>query len=255
MRSTIAVATAVLVLMTVPASAEEEPPRIVDPIGDANSVFIEEEGPDTRPASDDRADILEVWPETLYDTVKETDADGTTLAVRHVPRALRVNVKTTAPASPATGPTLRFHLPVAAGGCAIEFDFFVHGLLTAPDDIEEEAVIDDTPPDGANFNFGCIGARLRSDEFNLTFDGDVTRMTFPFEALVGTPAEDLVAPGIALEPRSGAGFIRVRRLTTGYALFGYVDLASPLPAPFVIGSDVPPDVDCVATPEHQACSG
>jgi hypothetical protein len=44
-----------------------------------------EDGPDTRPASDDRADILEIWPETTYDTVVERDASGAVAAVRHEP--------------------------------------------------------------------------------------------------------------------------------------------------------------------------
>lgn len=234
-----------------PAQAVEEGTddvlvEITDPPGDANGIPAAE-GPDTRPASDDRADILRVWAETTFETVREVAEDGTILKVRHVPEGLRMSVRTTAPARPATGPTLRFGFPGSIGGCDLSFRFHVRGPLSRPDD----------PSEGAEFattEDACPGGRQEYRAgFDLTFEGQVARALFPFGALQGTPAEVLVLPGREMAS-SGAAFSRVMGLSTGgLLLWGPVDMTVVPADRFVIGSDVPPDVDCRETPDHPEC--
>jgi hypothetical protein len=243
-----------------PAQSEQAPaPVIVDMAGDANSVFMQLGQPsqDTRPVSDDRADLIKIWPETTYETVVDRASDGSIAGVRHVPVGLRINVQTTAKANPATGPTLWFILPVVANGCEISFQFYTQGPAGIGD-MPEVAEIEDTLFDGVEIgNPGCLNGKLNSSEFGLAFDGSVTRLDFPFAALRGTRAEELVAPGISLGPSSEVPrFIRVRQSPEGATvLYGGVDEAGSLPSEFLIGSDVPADINCNASPGNPACAG
>jgi hypothetical protein len=81
-------------------------------------------------------------------------------------------------------------------------------------------------------------------------------MVFPFDALPGTPVQEMYAPGAELT--AGAqppAFTRVRGNETGSRLlYGRVDTAAGLSSPYVVGSDVPDDVDCLESPDHPACS-
>jgi hypothetical protein len=255
----LALAGAALTLLATPAAghtATSEPPVIVDAAGDANNLAPAGEGIDTRPASDDRADIVRVWPETTYSTVTERAANGSILAVRHVPLALRINVRTTAPAKPATGPSLMFQFPFLTDGCYMGARFFVSGPLPA-NDPPEVAEIDDMPPDGVSFP-GCIGSEIRSPGFKLEFSGNVTSMEFPFASLHGTAAENLIAPGLEMgTSEQQPAFIRVRSLDSNGAdlLYGSVDKSASLPSSYTIASDVPADIDCMATPADPACQG
>src|SRR5688500_17667270 len=82
-------------------------PEITDVAGDANLVNGQgvqtglETGPDTRPVSVDGADLLAVWFETVYDTIKTIDPEtGRVSRVEYRATALLVRIKTQGPIHP-----------------------------------------------------------------------------------------------------------------------------------------------------------
>jgi hypothetical protein len=181
--------------------------------------------------------------ETAYRTEKQLEADGTVRFVRNVPTGLRVRIRTTAPAAPSFGPTVRQELWANVGACSLIFRMHVAGPRSQPDD----------PAQGAELrtrNEACPeGPRTYTDGISMTIQGNETVLEFPF-AVFG--------PGIAITADVDGNGARVQtvhglRPSSPPAEGPAIDLAAPTTT-FVIGSDVPADVDCRAEPGHPACA-
>jgi hypothetical protein len=219
------------------------PPHIVDPPGDANGVNAQGTGEDLEVASDPAsvagADLVGVWFQTTYDTVVERDEAGDVRFIRHVATGLRMRVKTSAAVRPTLGPTLTYRVPVAIGPtCQAWLYFDVRGDL--PGSVDRQGA-------GIQLQSGCGAATIPAGA-TLAFDGNSSAATYPLGAGV-------LAAGTRLGPWSKPS-VRVIGGTSAQQLFTApaLDEASPM-SEFVIGSDVPSDIDCDATPSEPACSG
>lgn len=242
-----AVAGALCLTAAFPAAAgTPQMPEITDKVGDANGINgqgisgFEEVSPDTRPASIDAADILAVWFRTAYDTTKVRDESGRVLSVIHTPTALEIHFKTLAPVKPTPGGlAMMYRVPADLSTCPGLGVFFQMRLAGVTNTTER-----------ADINNFCQGVTLTDSRFTLTFVGSESVWTYPFAAF---PTR-LVAAGV--EITSPAAHVRT---------FFRTGIADAFTAPavdeaktgddFTIGSDVPPNVDCVATPDHPDCQG
>lgn len=228
--------------------------RFVDAAGDANYVngqellSMPEDGPDTRPASVDGTDLLAAWYETEYDVVKEFHADGRVRSVRHIPTGLLFRIRTSAAAAPTFGPTLlyEFYAEERDAGCLIGFRMSVRGPLSGAAGSE--------PPQGAALHTydGCGGAEpVQYEGFGLSFDGLVATLRFPFSAL----PKGLLEPGTELFNAEWGGEVwSVHRAGPCLCPGLNIDVTSVPSGSFVIGSDVPADVDCGLTPDDPECA-
>lgn len=220
------------------------PPHIVDPTGDANAVNGQGSGEatdvPTDPASVSGADLVGVWFETTYDTSIERDEQGAVRFVHNIPSGLRMRVKTSAPVKPTFGPTLTYRVPVTIdGSCHAWLQFHVRG--DAPGSLDRE---------GAQLlqQGGCQGTTPSGA--TLAFDGNLSIAAFPFATSGGELGDGMTLgawsrPSASLAPGSGT-----QQVATAPAF----DETSPMSS-FTIGSDVPPDIDCRATPTDPACAG
>lgn len=238
------------------AAGTSEDPELRDPAGDANYVHshgflpLPDEGPDARPASIDGADIVAGWYETEYRTDRIVDEGGTLTAVRYEPEALLVHLETTGPPAPSFGPTVGYHLWVNVGACSMIFRFHVRGPLSQDGDPAEGAELRTRKAE-------CLeGPKTYTEGVSLSVAGNVATLRYPFDA-VALGSIPLLDEGSVIEPDSDGNAFNVNtthRLPNGLLLGGQpIDMAGP-PRPFTIGSDVPPDVDCVATPGHPSCA-
>lgn len=254
--STAVASLVVLSMWTGPTSAgTPESPEFTDVAGDANGINGQgiapgfEEGPDTRPASADGADLRKVWFETPYVTTKERDEAGKIVAVRHTATGVKVHIETTEAAIPTFGPTLLYRVPVQIGSCTTIFQMWVRGEVTTPLD---------PPNDRADLRrVGCgFGpASITSGSFHLTFSESVATLEYPFTALQAAFVSD-VRDGAELgEAETGASVRTLATLLSGSTTQPpqlVIDETEPGRG-FTIGSDVPADVDCLETPEHPEC--
>lgn len=252
-RSLIAlVAASFLVLPSVGRANDLSQLRFVDAAGDANYLNGQyllswpDDGPDTRPASVEGADILAAWYETEYDVVKDLHAEGRVRSVRHVPTALLFRIRTAAAAAPTFGPTLRYEF-YAHVGCLIGFRMIVHGPLSGAGGAE--------PAQGATLHTyeECPVAQpaAQDEGFDLSFDGSLATLRFPFSAL----AKGLLEPGTEISSGQWGGEVfSVHRAGPCLCPGLYIDVTSIPSGSFVIGSDVPADVDCGLTPDDPECA-
>jgi hypothetical protein len=233
-----------------------ESPELRDQAGDANYVHshgtlpLPDDGPDTRPASIDGADIVAGWYETEYRTDLTLDGNGAVTAVSYEPEALLVHLRTTGAPIPSFGPTVSYNLWVNVGACSMIFRFYARGALSSEGD----------PPQGAELRTRkaeCLeGPKTYTEDITLAVAGNVTTLRYPFEAL-SLGNVPLFDEGYLIEADSDGGALQIstsHRLPNGLLFGGQpIDMAGP-PQPFVIGSDVPSDVDCLATPGDPACA-
>ena len=270
MRRTLLATTATLILglgfgaYPVHAGTEAKP-NITDPAGDGNFIngqdlqLGQEDGPDTRPLNVDGADITAIWFETGFDSVKETDSAGNITRVDRVPNSLKINIKTVGPASPATGPfSISFRVPAVIAGCPISFEGWVDGAAgPGPFDLDQGADIYKWTaavcPGGSGY-FPRTG-------FSISFSGNVTTLTYPFKAgAFAYPAQGFLGNGVQVKPRppstaaSGAKWNPAAQTGMGSSTSGqFIDETLRYNS-FILGWDVPADVDCIATPEHAECA-
>lgn len=247
-----------VVLLLLPAAplGASHAPGFHDAAGDANFVNgqgvpgspVSDDGPDSRPVSLSGADLVAATYETTFHTVEERDDLGNLVAVRHVPDGLLVRLRTAGPAAPSFGPTVSYALWVTvAGFCNLIFRMYTRGPLSAADE----------PPQRAELrtrSAGCPeGPKTYTEGITLSFQGAVATMRFPFSALPQYLLED----GWSIDADAdgnGGQVASTHRSPNGLLLGGpMIDLAAPA-GPFEIGSDVPPDIDCVATPTDPACT-
>jgi hypothetical protein len=170
--------------------------------------------------------------------------------VLHDPEALQVHLRTTGSPLPSFGPTVSYALWVNVGACSMIFRFYARGALSSEGD----------PPQGAELRTRkaeCLeGPRTYTEGITLAVDGNVATLRYPFDA-VSLGNVPLFDEGAVIEADAdGSGFqvATSHRLPNGLLFGGQpIDMAAP-PQPFLIGSDVPPDVDCPATPGDPACA-
>ena len=242
-------ALALSLAVTTGATADEPPPLpgVTDPAGDANAIngqgFLTgtEEGPDTRPVSWDGADLVHVQYETTFTRKKVRGANRKVLGVEYTPTGLRVKFTTLGPIG-TPGPTAIYRIDANLGECNVFFQMYVRGPSAAPSDVQRGEVrkLTATCPGGATTYASGV---------NMAVRGNVAIVEYPFDAFVGVQ-QGLIAPGVEIT----GSLPQVRTLlgTVVTLTAPQIDEAVEMP-PFVIGSDVPANVDCRQTPEADGC--
>jgi hypothetical protein len=223
-------------------------PHVTDRAGDANSINGQgllgggEIGNDTRPASIDSADIVAIYYETLYDTVRERDGGGNIVAVHYVQHSVRISIETNGPAKPTYGPTVMFRIPARLnnGACEVFFDGYVRGTAPGANELERADI--------NRLSAQCGESGFLTEGFTISYDGNFTRLTYPFDMTMG-----LLAPGVSFETSSKAGVRTASGPGTMPNPSTHVIDETAVPGRWVIGIDVPPSVDCTATPGHADC--
>ena len=227
-------------------------PQITDIAGDANlanghGLYDLGEGVDTRPASLDVADLRAIRFETEYETVVDRDETGRATWVRHVPSALNLHITTQGAFVQQPPISLTYRVPVFAGECPLVFQLSLRGPEGTP-----------VHGHGAELqvqNAQRCGTSQGSWSEGVTYAlaGNTATMRFPLAATGG-----LLGDGINLQPSERAHVKRTMHVTIGLAFDAYriqgamLDIA-PLGRDFVIGSDLPPDIDCQTASEDPRC--
>lgn len=229
-------------------------PEINDIAGDANFVnganFFYGLGEfDTRPVSLGSADLRAIWFETAYNTVKDKDAEGKVTAVRHVPTALRVNFRTEEPPAPTFGPTLTFYVPVRIGTCLIDLAAHIEGPASSPVDGAQGAEI---------YKYtGCVGGAgvLSHPTFSVKTAGNVVTAEYPFSALPYSSSQIVLGKDVEVRPPvdGNPGGVQNYLSWANFALT-FVDEVPAFASKFLIGSDVPANINCLADPTNSACT-
>jgi hypothetical protein len=270
MRRTLLATTATLILglgfgaYPVQAGTEAKP-NISDPAGDGNFIngqdiqIGREQGPDTRPLNVDGADITAIWFETGFDSLREIDGNGKVTAVRRIPSSLKINIKTTGPASPAPGGfSTSFRVPAVIAGCPISFEGWVDGEASpGPLDLDQGAYIYKWTaaacPGGSGY--------FEGGGFSISFSGNVTTLTYRFDAAAfAYPAQGFLGDGIQIKPRppstsvNGNKWNPAAQTGTGSSTSGQFIDETTRYSSFIVGWDVPDDVDCIAMPDHAECA-
>ena len=227
-------------------------PHVTDLAGDANfanghGLYDIGEGVDTRPASMDVADLRAIRFETEYETVVDRDETGRATRVRHVPSALNIHITTEGAFVQQPPISLTYRIPVFAGECPLVFQLSLRGPEGSPVHAHgAELQVQNAERCGTTQGSWTEGV-------TYAFAGKTATMRFPFAAVGG-----LLANGTDLQPSERAHVKRTMHVTIGVFFDAYriqgamVDIA-PLGRGFVIGSDVPPDVDCRTASEDPRC--
>lgn len=221
-------------------------PEISDVAGDANFVNGQGvagglgQGPDTRPASVASADLRAAWFETAFATSKVLDPEtGRVLRVEHVATGLRLHIRTEAAIYPTPqARRIDYRVLVDVPECSVAFHLGASGATPEGD----LALI---RLEACPVPWGTTAAS------SVSMAGDVASFEWGF----APKFEELIFDGQTLAAP--------RAFVTPFVISGAENAASPLivideAAPgrnFTIGSDVPPDVDCNATPGHPDCQG
>lgn len=224
-----------LLLGTVPAAnaGSATDAEITDQTGDANHLSpLPDPDPTTAPASVAAVDLEKVWYTTRYVTVKDRDASGKVIRVRNVPDALIVTIRTAGPKRIGAflgGYTLQFNMTSQiVGGCPLNLWLSINPETGATDKVQ----------------YRCTAGYVELPANSLTNTGVDARLTLPF-ATVPALADDLtLKAGTAADPTS---------IRAAWVLNSTADLATG-GRDFVIGSDVPPDIDCLEDPANPVCA-
>ena len=210
----------------------EADPEITDQGDDANYLSRLDPDPQTPQFTTPALDLLKVWFSTRYTVEKDRDAAGAVTRVRYVPDALVASIQTAGPkqAMYAGGYLLGYVVVARAqDGCGLQ--------LFADLDPETGA------PDSAQVS-GC-GPAIDLDLANVTFAGNTMMMTVPLTVAPFLGPGVPIQPGSATDPTSARAHF-LGNMAADVAIGGRT---------FVVGSDVPEDVDCLNTPQHAACAG
>lgn len=272
MRTKNVVALSLLMLVTLgmfPAGASADlAPLITDAAGDANFLNAQSlagspsNGPGTKPASIDGADLREISFETRYIDNKIMK-DGRVWKVMYIPQALLIHVTMEGNVQPTVGPSFILRIPtriVRPNGslCESWFEAFWKGSRPAPADIERADIrrLTDAP--------ACPAVNTLTDGFDLVIEGKTVTMQYPLnspgmdgfieeETVIQAPAVFINNPNY-VHVRTQVGAPAVPPVTTGptIATVAQVDEAARFPG-FVVASDVPADIDCDVTPDHAEC--
>jgi hypothetical protein len=235
-------------LLTAPGLAGTQAvPEVSDRSGDANFANSNgqggsEVGAGTAPASIDSADLRAIWLETAYSKRIEV-ALGDVHWVRYEPTGLKINFQTTAPAKPTFGPSVIFRYPALLdSGCTLNFEAWVKGSAAVAVDREYASVVRLA---------SCPGGTIPNDALSLSSSGNVLTATFPFSAMAGVLAKGMsVGPHATSRPHVRV----VLGAATVYGATAPVIDEAARGGSFVIGSDVPADVNCTEQPAHPDCA-
>lgn len=251
-RSLIAAAAALVAVLgstTLPATAgTAADPEIADGVGDAN--FVNGQGTgiptvpglDTRPASLANMDLRAVWFETTYATNRVVDpGTGAILRVEYVPTGLLVHVRTEAPVWPmqysAGNLNARFRVMAQNFSASCQVALWLNvphaNMYLARVNLEK-------------ISTACPGGLGNIEGAMPLYQGAVSTLRYPFSA--GETFAGVLSAGqifafpwatSALVTQDGATRVVVDEARAGRN--------------FTIGQDVPPNVDCTATPGHPEC--
>lgn len=229
---------------TGPATAgTSEEPEITDTAGDANFLNGQgvqsglESGPDTRPVSVDGSDLLAVWFETEYATSRVVDPEtGSILRVEYEPTSLLVHIRTQGPIHP-TPPrrSVRYAVTADLPDCRASF------TLQAYEDPSQDRVTTWAITTGCGqVNAGAgVGSPV-----DPSFDGSLSTISFPLSS-----HSQFIKPGSVIDqPKATVD----SRAHINYTI-PTID-ESPVGQGFVIGEDVPADIDCEVDPEATPCN-
>ena len=261
----VGVATA-LATLAPPAGANGGGPAVMtDAAGDANgvngqySLSLDPNGPDSRPASIDGADLRRIEFSTTYTTQKVLNPDGSIREVRYVADGLKVQATMEGDVLPTFGPSLMLEIPAnvlrpSGSTCPALFRAWWRG----PEPLDEDLEQADIRP--------CGFLTDTSEGFDLAIDGPTVTMHYPFSAprmpgyiedgteikppYVQTAESNFPHVGPQWAPVPTEPVVGGNSRPT---FIGHIDETALFPG-FVVGSDVPPDVDCAATPDHPDCS-
>jgi hypothetical protein len=234
------------------AGAAPAAPLFTDAAGDASPAAIAvalalgSSGPDLRPASIDGVDVVASWFETTYEKTKVRDDAGSVTQVTHRPLALELHIQTSGPASPTFGPTVRFLHYVSVNDCTLRFVADVRGPTSGADDVPQAASLDYSGrgcPTPSGWLAAGSAPEFRSNEMILRF---------PFQATViaGTQLVPIGAT-IAGNPSTNGGFVFVTTDGSNKANLEFINKAA---RTYVVGAEVPADVDCATDPAHPDCA-
>jgi len=227
-----------------PGAATAAGPQITDPAGDANGTG---QPLDTRPASLDPADVLDVTIETEY-LATPVGEDG----IDYEPTALLVRFETlAAPRSDTT--TFSYVLQSRVGSCPMSLAGYIAGTLTNPGDGRPGDVrwtwsggcpgvpVSDNPVVGN-------GAAHENPAWTAQVDQPARelRMRIPFASLTAQQSQ-VLRPGARIDEPRAFTYHTAGAYIVG--TFGFFASATPIDstatgASFTIGEDVPADVPC-----------
>lgn len=258
-------ATAVLALGVISsgANALDDTPLVTDPAGDANAINTQGTadvgGQSAKPASIDGADLREVDFETRYTTSKFNNPDGTVSKVLYTANALVIHLTMEGNVLPTFGPSLLVRVPtrvVMPGGqlCESWFQAWWRGPNATPNDQERADVRRLTAAPA------CPAVNTLFNGFDITISGKTVTLIYPLSApnMAGyiQDGTEISSPQIFL---NSSNYIHLRTAfllppnpATGGPTAPSIDEAERFPG-FVVGSDVPADIDCTVTPENPEC--
>jgi hypothetical protein len=253
-----------------PPGANADPAVLVtDAAGDANFLNAQSlagsppNGPSTKPASIDGADLREISFETRYTTSKFLNPDGSVSKILYTANALKIHVTMEGNIQPTAGPSFMLRIPTrvvrpTGGVCEAWFEAFWKGSRPAPGDIERADIRRLTAAPA------CPAVNTLLDGFDLVINGKTMTMIYPLTSpnMAGfiEDGTEIQAPQVFINNpnyvhlRLQAGAPAVPPATTGPTIVtsGQVDDAAIFPG-FTVASDVPADIDCTVTPDHAEC--
>ncbi len=251
------------------ASALDVDPHIADIAGDANGINSQgnaSTSPDGQATATSipGADIREITFSTRYSTTKLLNADGTVSKVLYSPNALVVTAKMEGNVQPTFGPAILFRVPtrvVMPSGslCESWFEAFWRGPNGLATDLERADIRRLTAAPA------CPAANTLVAGFDLDNSGQVVKMIYPLSEM---SMSGYIQDGTQINPpqvfTNGSSYAHTRVAITGPTQpvgpvtvnpGGYplqIDEAARFPG-FVVGDDVPQNVDCAVTPENAEC--
>jgi len=217
------------------AALQASTPQVTDPVGDANGSENISGSRDTRPASYDPADIVDVALETEFTSTPVGD-DG----IDYEPTALLIRIRTVAPPK-SDGPTITYILTSSVGGCSGRFKASIHGPLPLavdpPDRVLQWNELGQNCPDGAS--------TVSHPSWSAVVESGTFAWRIPFASL--TPEQtDFIAPGKTItQPRAFTQTFFAGFASFGSIVPGRIDKTAN-GIEFVIGSDVPEDILCTS---------
>lgn len=261
-----AAAVAVFALGMFPAGANalDDAPLVTDAAGDANglnsqgNVSTGGNGPSTTPASIVGADLREISFETRYTTTKLLHPDGTVSKILYTPNALKIGITMEGNVLPTFGPSILVRVPTrvvmpSGGLCESWFQAWWKGPNATPNDQERADIRRLTAAT-------CPAANTIFDGFDITIVGKVVTLTYPLSAsgMAGfiQNGTEITAPQVFTNSsnyiHSRTAFLVPPNPATGGLTAPSIDEAERFPG-FVVGSDVPANIDCSVTPENPEC--
>lgn len=221
--------------------------------GNGNSNLTPTDGPDTRPASIDGADLRQIRFSTSYDTVKIFNADGTVGQVVYNPTGFVVEIENEGAVLPTFGPSLIYRVNTNIAGCDVWFHAVVRGPNAAPGDPATRNELR-TPAAAA-----CPAAATLTAGLPISVVGDTITLSYPYTSFTGA-WDGFLAPGKTVDPDgtfTNASNVPSVRLYVApqpgtFVSAPSVDETARITS-FEIGSDVPDNVVCAQQPAHPDC--